>query len=291
MDELKERIDRLSELEGAVCPVCGQPLDAEDRQRMIDELNAQGRELGDRFRANQTLLRESEAEVRDLENQIAGLAQVDADLRRQQQRLAQLSSRIELLESQEASWKQNGEPRLSEVTQALQSEAYEPEARQRLAEIDAELLAIGYDAAAHDAARRRVGELRTAADDIRTLEKAQAAQAPLEREIAGLQAEQQSQQEETARQQEQYSQADEALVAAQAQAPDLEEAESLLFQFQEEENRLRLEVGAARQRVLVLEDLKARRETLGASARCRPGWSGATSSWSALSAKTGCRRC
>ena len=96
------------------------------------------------------------------------------------------------------------------------------------------------------------------------LEKAQAAQAPLEREIAGLQAEQQSQQEETARQQEQYSQADEALVAAQAQAPDLEEAESLLFQFQEGENKLRLEVGAARQRVLVLEDLKARRETLGA---------------------------
>ena len=39
-----------------------------------------------------------------------------------------------------------------------------------------------------------------------------------------------------------------------------------------QENRLRLEVGAARQKVLVLDDLKARRETLEAQREEQTAW-------------------
>ena len=38
MDELKERIDRLSLAEGATCPLCGQPLSSEERLNLIEEL-------------------------------------------------------------------------------------------------------------------------------------------------------------------------------------------------------------------------------------------------------------
>ncbi len=35
MDELKERIDKIADIEGALCPLCGQPLSPNDRQRLI----------------------------------------------------------------------------------------------------------------------------------------------------------------------------------------------------------------------------------------------------------------
>ncbi|NIQ96831.1 MAG: hypothetical protein GWN87_23585, partial [Desulfuromonadales bacterium] len=56
MDELKHRIEQLTSTDGAVCPLCGQPLSPEERQRLIADLNVEGKEKGDRYRANQNLL-------------------------------------------------------------------------------------------------------------------------------------------------------------------------------------------------------------------------------------------
>ena len=70
------------------------------------------------------------------------------------QTAAQLSTRLELLETQCAAWQSTGAPRLDEIALALEREAFAPDAHARLAEVDAELKAIGYDAAAHDQARR-----------------------------------------------------------------------------------------------------------------------------------------
>ncbi len=58
MDELKERIHKIADIEGALCPLCGQPLSSTDRQRLMQQLENQGREMGDRYRANQGVLRE-----------------------------------------------------------------------------------------------------------------------------------------------------------------------------------------------------------------------------------------
>ena len=45
-------------------------------------------------------------------------------------------------------------------------------------------------------------------------------------------------------------------------AERLDTTERELLNLQEQENRLRMEVGAARQKVLVLDDLKSRRKTI-----------------------------
>ena len=101
-------------------------------------------------------MREGERQVRELETQIAGLAQVEAELRRQQQRLAQLSSRIELLETQDASlavrpvrraWVRSPRPWRG---RPLRPEAHASAWRRSTPSCKA----IGYDAAAHDAARQ-----------------------------------------------------------------------------------------------------------------------------------------
>jgi exonuclease SbcC len=264
MDELKARIDQLSAVEGADCPVCGQPLSPEDRESLIETLGVQGKEMGDRYRANRALLDKSDQLVNSLDKQIKDLAQAEAGLRASNQTIAQLTSRLELLESQRRSWEASGAPRLAEIALALKEESFSPQARARLAEIQAELDEIGYDPAAHEAVRREVAEGRDSETEMRALEKAQAAIVHLDREIVELEAHIARQRVEVTRQQEEHSHAAAALAEAQSQAPDLHAAERQLFTVKEQENRLRMEVGAARQKVEVLADLKVRRKSLEA---------------------------
>lgn len=262
MDELKERIDRLGEVEGANCPLCGQPLQPEDRQRLMNELTVKGKEMGDRYRANQTLMRESDRLVQDLERQIAALALAEATARAQARKIDQINDRLEIIQKLNADWESQDAPRMQVIQRALAEETFAPEARAHLAEIDAELKAIGYDAAAHDEVRKAEQEGRAAEERLRGLERARAALAPIEREINELETQIVTLQAEVNHQQSEHDQAAESLALARSQAPDLFAAEKALMESQEQENRVRMEVGAARQKVLVLDDLKVRRKSL-----------------------------
>jgi exonuclease SbcC len=260
MDDLKTRIDRLTQIEGVNCPLCGQPLSPQDRQALIAAMTVQGKEMGDRYRANRNLLDQADQLVRGLEGEMQSLGDVEQQLRLHNQAIAQLEARLAALESQNQAWETQLAPRLVEAARLLDGVGYAPEARARLAEIDSELKAIGYDAAAHDADRRAELEGRAVEGELRSLEQARAALAPVEREIADLQKEAASRREEVERQRGEHERAVQAL--EQTQAPDVEAAEIQLLSLQEQENRLRMEVGAARQKVLVLDDLKNRRQAL-----------------------------
>ncbi len=262
MDELKDRIDQLSAAEGADCPLCGQPLSPAERENLIEELSANGRELGDRYRSNLALMKESDALVKELETGIAALSKAEADLRLRQRELDQLTSRREAIALAIEEWELGEALRLGEIQSQLEVEAFAPEARRRLAEIDAELKEIGYDAAAHDRVRRAEASGRSAGDELRRLENARAALAPLEREIGELVNQIERDLRDLDRQVAEHANAAASLVEAEAGAPDLYAAERELFDLQEQENRLRLEMGAARQKVQVLEDLKTRQAAL-----------------------------
>lgn len=260
MEDLRAHIDNLSQLEGVECPFCRQPLGEPERLALIQRLTDEGTEMGDRFRANLALMSSVKSELSDLEAQMGELSRSEADLRQHSQAQAQLTARLEGLEAAENEWQAGGAARLEAVDAALANETYAPEARARLEAIDAGLKQIGYDAAAHDAARREEAQGRASEADLRELEKSRAALAPLEREMAEVEVQLAAQAAEVERQQQEYTQAAAALAAAQAQAPDLYAAETLLFTLQEQENRARMDVGAARQKVNVLDDLKARRK-------------------------------
>ncbi len=260
MDEIKRRIDQLEEVEGATCPICGKPLGPEERQRLIDELKDQGTQLGDRYRSNQNLMRDHKQTVDDLEASLAGLAPVEARLRGLSQAHAQLSEKIAHYKLQVNTWDQAGAPRLEEVSASLASDNYAPEARELLKTIDAELKTLGYDPPAHEAARQAEAKGRSSGDELRALEVAQASLAALERELEDLSRQIADLQTEAVRQEAEYTDALATLAAAEAQLPDLDAAWRELFDLQEQEQRLRMEVGAARQRVLVLDDLKKRKK-------------------------------
>ena len=52
MNQLKERIDSLKSAKGVDCPLCGQELSVEHRKTTLEKLEEEGKEKGDRFRAN-----------------------------------------------------------------------------------------------------------------------------------------------------------------------------------------------------------------------------------------------
>jgi exonuclease SbcC len=264
MDELKARIDQLSQVEEPECPLCGQPLGTDERNQLIEDLNREGTELGDRFRANLAYMNEAGQKVQQLEQEIASLSQAENERLAQAQTISRLTSQVESIQQKAEEWQHKGAPRLAEVQQVLSSEAFSAEARQLLASIDEELKAIGYDAAAHDLCRHQEATMRSAEDEFRLLEAARAALQPLQREIDETQQQQTTLVVEVTRQQQEYDDAASRLAAAQAAAPDLEATERSLHELLEQENSQRLEVGAARQKVLVLKDLKVRLKDLTA---------------------------
>ena len=135
-------------------------------------------------------------------------------------------------------------------------------ARKKLANVNDELTSLGYQAAVHDATRQAELQARPAEAEFRALESARAALKPLEDEIANLQAAILAQQSDLSDQEKEYDQIAVVLAATESEAPDLEAAERNLFDLQERENQLNQEVGAARQKVSVLVDLRRRKKDL-----------------------------
>jgi exonuclease SbcC len=264
MNLLKERINKLTQSSGASCPLCGKPLSPEDRLALIDDLNKQGTEMGDRFRQNQALVNANNTLLDNMNHQVNDFRQVEASLRQQQASHAALQTRHDQDSKRIADWQAGGAVRLSELQHLLDSDDYAHDARAELARVDAALRELGYDAAAHDALRRDEQTARASQDRLRTLETARAALAPLEREIDTLEKQARADENEAGLLESKFKQAEERYNADAAALPDLKNVEDQLRDLQERENQLRFEVGMARQQVEVLKSQRARQKTLTA---------------------------
>jgi DNA repair protein SbcC/Rad50 len=264
MNQLSERIEALQSASGATCPLCGQELSDEHRKSTLKQLQAEGKEKGNRFRANKTAIEESTAAQKQIEASLLLLSSVEVERLRCSTSLAQLKERLKNLQSADKDWKSQGQKRLTELEEILKGEKYAVEARTALAKVDKYLAGLGYDAAAHDRARATELARRAADDEHRRLEAARAALAPLESEIANLRSEITNREADIAQQDAQYQAAKSTLELAEQQAPDLNRAEQILFELSENENRLNQEVGAARQKVSVLDDLRERKRRYAA---------------------------
>ena len=264
MDELKDRIDRLSTVEGALCPLCGQPLNPAERGALVERLGTAGRSLGERYRENQAMLRSGEARRQNLERDLAALGALDQELRQQHRLVDQAGDRLVQVESLANEWHAQGELRLAEIDRLLLENSFAAQPQAQLAAIDQGLQALGYDPQAHEAARQAELLGRASEAALRALETARATLAPLEREIGDLESRLIEQESVTKQQQAAYDQAAASYAASAAQQPDVDQAEGDLLDIQEQENLRRMEVGAARQKVAVLERLRQRQAEVAA---------------------------
>jgi exonuclease SbcC len=262
MNELDDRIKKLAAAKGAACPLCGQTLSSQHRQSTLEQLNLEGTQKGDRHRANKAVMDELVTRITDYELRVKNYASTDTDRLSASGTISQLSERLESYRNQSNEWEQSGAKRLAELVHALEKEDFSAEARKNLASLDKELAALGYNTAAHDEVRRAELQARPAEAEYRALESARAALKPLDDEIANLGSTIQIQRADLDLQQAEYDRAQHTLSAFEARVPDLQAAERSLFDLQERESQLQQEVGAARQKVAVLDDLRKRKSRL-----------------------------
>jgi exonuclease SbcC len=261
MEELKGRIERLKVADGATCPLCGQELSEAHRKSTLAGLEKEGKLKGDLYRANQADTKTLTEQITQREKESAGLGTADSERLNFSNAVTQLTERLEALQRQSNEWSKAGAKRLKEVIKLLEKETYAADARKQLARLDKELAKLGYDASAHDAARRAESEARGAEEEFHKLETARAVNKQIQGEIKSLQTDIAGRESEMAGQQKQYEAIMAGLAAAESQAPDLNEAEREVLNLREQENQTRDEVGAARQKVDVLSTLRTRKVT------------------------------
>jgi exonuclease SbcC len=147
MLELKARIEALSKI-GAICPTCGRELSEADRVRLLAEWHAQGSERGNAYRANEAQAKQLGEQREQTEARIAAINQSLRQLPAMQREYTALSERI--ARAQEASAQlPEARARVETLQARLEGQDYAHEARAALAEVTAELAALGYDAEAH----------------------------------------------------------------------------------------------------------------------------------------------
>jgi exonuclease SbcC len=260
MNELKERIDSLKAAEGASCPLCGQELSPEHRLATLRQLESEGKQEGDRFRANQVEAAEFAKQITNYELQITKLAGAVNDRVQYASEVSQLTERLDTLQALSADWESTGKKRLKEVEKILYTGKFAVDEQKQLAKLNKQLEKLGYDVSAHDAARDAEAELRAVEEDYASLKSAKEVSKQIESEIHNLESEIKNRESEIETLETDHKVAQTNLEVAEAGAPDLDQAERELFRLREAENKTRSELGGAQQRVDVLEVQRSRRQ-------------------------------
>jgi exonuclease SbcC len=172
MDALKEKIEQL-ERAGAECPLCTQPLTEDHRLQLLAQFQAEGRDKGDTYRGNQAAAKALTEQAQALERQIAESDGLLSGLPALQRQEAALAERVEQgRQAQEALGTAQAE--LAAVEQRLAGKDYAREVQAGLAQVLAQAVDLGYDAATHEAARRAMAEGQPFAEQKVRLDAAQA---------------------------------------------------------------------------------------------------------------------
>ena len=267
MDELKERIVQLSAAGGANCPLCGQSLGAAEGENLVESLNLHGKEMGDRFRANQKTCLEIAARREEIQASLRVLQQLEKNTTEKQRRLDQHQNELNSLQISLQKWQSNGAVRLVELRQRLEQQDFAAEARTRITQIESELRDLGYDAAAHQSLREQEQTLRAVEEEFRNLEKARASLQSLQRELQQLTQDAEQARSEWEKLVANHCAAQDNYQAAKASLPDVIQTGREVTDLREQEKIKEREVGGAQQWVRSLESQRTRRAALEEEAR------------------------
>lgn len=258
MEVLKERLALLEQAE-AVCPFCRRPLGEADRLRLLGEMQREGQEKGNTYRANAARMKEMDAEAKRLERDVQANEAALRELSRLEQETAVLAKQIQ--EGEKATQElETVRAEHDQIAATLERMDYAHAARAALEEMQAQESALGYDAVAHEEARRTVRELQVYARQRDQLMEARTGLEREEQELARLvEARRRWKDQVTADQarQREVEERARALEERLREAPALEEE---LRRVEEAESVARQRLGAAQQRLAACDEL-ARQKT------------------------------
>ena len=258
MESLREKISLLQGAE-AKCPLCGSSLSRDDQVRIIADLEAEGKQKGDQYRANKARLLEMKEAATRLEEECQDIEQAlraRVGLQREEAALEQA-----LKEAEEAHQEQGTvQDAIAQVEAQLATENYAIEAQAGLSRIEEEIADLGYDEAKHEAARREVERLQRFEQDKQELDLATRS---LENERGigqQLRHTHLSRSEDLEKDKARLAELEGVLAGAAELEPQLSAALERLEALRNQESRARLGLGAAQQKLEHCKSLRAERE-------------------------------
>ncbi|HFE66988.1 MAG TPA: SMC family ATPase [Chloroflexi bacterium] len=203
-----------------------------------------------------------QAEVNELAAAVQEKSRLDKERQEQQRRFSQSEARLAEIDRLIEAWETSGKAELAQVEAQLAGEDFAAEARAARAKLEAQLAEIGYDEAAHEAARQARQALAEVPERQQQLKQAEAAVKPLEDALADLAGQMTAQEEAVAELEAQRDTAVAELEMLAAASRDLRQVEDEVFRLREEQALAERTVGAAQQKLAVLDSLRDRREQL-----------------------------
>jgi len=267
MDEVKERITYLQKSDGPDCPLCGQPLNADHKTKIVAQLKSEGTSLGDRFRGNKETIAECKQNIKEISSKVARIRSLRPRLTDVLADAGTLSQRLEESESKIEKWGQEGAKRLAEITEQLEEGQYLKQIQPQLDAVAQKIDGLGYDSKGHDKLRDQEQKLRVFEEKFRKLEQARTAQAGLEREVSELGAQKTRMDENHQQLQRTINTLSQQIKNKREKTADPAQLEKELRDAREDENHARQAVGIAQQNVNVLENLRKRKKELESNSR------------------------
>jgi len=188
MDKMVERRNRLRTADGAMCPVCNQPLSESARDEMIVTIESDGKEMGDRYRAGKATIEDMNTQIKQRN---AALQDMGLEIKRMTTLEKQAGALTAGVEAAHKASMQLDEIRvkLGAAHDQLAAEAFAGELRGQLAALTAERDSLGYDSNAHGEIQSKLKTFSAYESRQKELEIALAAlpdlQANLEEKTAG----------------------------------------------------------------------------------------------------------
>ena len=260
--ELRERLERVSAVEGASCPLCGQPLAAHDRDRLQAELEQQLEALRSAYKANEDLAKELKNKLAELEQQLRQIRDAESRLQTLLRQTDQLTQLIDSAAEQWAKWQQEKAPRLEEIHARLERDEILPDAQAELTIVKDALRKLGYDRDAHLQLREAVQAAEPAQQAYNHLAIAKNNLAQLQKTLAEQEATLEKKTVDLSKAQAEYSQAKAALEQASQGLPSLDITEEDLVRLKEEEAGIRRSLIVVEQLINNLQVQKQRKENL-----------------------------
>ncbi len=212
--------------------------------------------------ADEAALDQWRTKLKALEPAAQAATETEAKLQKVRTAETQLSGQLDQIDEADTTWQGSGAPRLEAVSQALETAAYAAEARTALAALDQQVLALGFEPAEFEAIRAEESELSGARDAHQALKEAEAAISPVRVAVADLQDRLERVQQQMATQQSQHDAAAAQLAELQALTSDWRAVEAETVRLQNELSVADQQLGASRQRVLVLDDREKQAKAL-----------------------------
>lgn len=247
-DRLARAQARLAEIETAV---------AEWKETGRPRLDALQQALAD-----DGAIKQQQQKVAELETAVQQKEKVAERQRGLQKQLSQAEARLAQIERLLQEWTEQGEETLARVREVLETASYAAAAQDHLSVLDEQLTAVEYDAEAHRQAREKRDGLKEAPARHQALQQAEAAIRPLEDALADLDKQIAEQTETVTELAQQHEAAQADLAQLEADGGDVRAVEDEVFGLREEQVAANRRVGAAQQRLDVLDDLRQRREKL-----------------------------